>query len=147
MGKLMVIEFEDDEKTLFEKVISVIGNEMLQERQDFVSDPVLSYPGLEIRQHQRRVLRNGSDINLTRLEYGTLVYLASYPGWVLSKQQIFEEVWNMDSNSCFAAVCSTISRLRAKIEKDRKNPVYIKTVQDGYKFDVKSIREMEVAKE
>ena len=62
--------------------------------------PVLQYPGLEIRQSQRRVLRDGSDIYLTRLEYGTLVYLASYPGQVFSQEQIFEAVWNMDSESC-----------------------------------------------
>ena len=86
MGKLMVIAFEDNEKTLFEKVLSVLGNEMPFERQDPISSPVLSYPGLEIRQHQRRVLRDGSDIYLTRLEYGTLVYLASYPMQVLSIQ-------------------------------------------------------------
>ena len=42
----------------------------------------------------------------------------------------------MDSNSCYTAVSNTISRLRAKIETDRKNPVYIKTVQDGYMFDM-----------
>jgi len=37
--------------------------------------PMLSFSGLEIRQHQRRVLRNGIDISLTRLEYGALVFL------------------------------------------------------------------------
>jgi len=34
--------------------------------------PVLYFPGLEIRLYQRRVLRDGAEINLTRLEYGTL---------------------------------------------------------------------------
>lgn len=57
---------------------------------------ILSFPGLEIRQHQRRVLQNGEEINLTRLEYSTLILLASNPGIVLTQEHIFEAVWNMD---------------------------------------------------
>ena len=66
---------------------------------------ILSFPGLEIRQHQRRVLQDGKEISLTRLEYSTLVLLASNPGIVLTRTQIFEAVWNMDSDSCHAANC------------------------------------------
>ena len=58
--------------------------------------PVLSFPGLEIKQHQRRVLRDGNEVPLTRNEYGVLAYLAAYPGHVFSKEQIFEEVWSME---------------------------------------------------
>ena len=134
---MIVLSFEDNEKTLFEKVLSVLGNEMPFERTDPISVHVLSYPGLEIRQNQRRVLRDGSDIYLTRLEYGTLVYLASYPGMVLSQEQIFEAVWSMDSDSCQSSVVNVIYNLRKKIEPDSKNPTYIKTVIGiGYKFDM-----------
>ena len=42
--------------------------------------PALTFPGLEIRLHQRRVLKNGIDVSLTRLEYGALCYLAASPG-------------------------------------------------------------------
>ena len=99
--------------------------------------PALVFPGLEIRQHQRRVLRDGIDIYLTRLEYGTLVYLASYPGMVFSQEQIFEAVWSMDSDSCQSSVVNVIYNLRKKIEPDSKNPIYIKTVLGvGYKFNV-----------
>ena len=101
----------------------------------------MQYPGLEIRQHQRRVLRDGSDIYLTRLEYGTLVYLASYPGQVFLQEQIFENVWHMDSESCQSSVVNVIYNLRKKIEPDSKNPVYIKTVLGvGYKFDMQRSR-------
>ena len=85
--------------------------------------PALVFSGLEIRQHQRRVLRDGIDIYLTRLEYGTLVYLASYPGMVFSQEQIFEAVWNMDSDSCQSSVVNVIYNLRKKIEPD-SNPQY-----------------------
>ena len=90
--------------------------------------PVLSFPGLEIKQHQRWVLRDGNEVPLTRNEYGVLAY-------VFSKEQIFEEVWSMESESCFYVVANTICRLRAKIEPDREHPTYIKTVYNGYTFD------------
>lgn len=103
---------------------------------------ILSFPGLEIRQHQRRVLQNGEEINLTRLEYSTLILLASNPGIVLTQEHIFEAVWNMDSDSCHSSVVNVIYNLRKKIEPDSKNPTYIKTVLGvGYKFDVKSAGE------
>ena len=98
--------------------------------------PMLSFPGLEIKQQQRMVLQDGAEINLTRLEYSTLVFLASNPGIVLTQTQIFEAVWNMDSDSCHSSVVNVICNLRKKIEPDSKNPVYIKTVLGvGYKFN------------
>ena len=92
---------------------------------------------MEIRQTQHRVFMNGG-INLTRLEYSTLVFLASNPGIVLTQSQIFEAVWNMDSDSCHSSVVNVICNLRKMIEPDSKKPTYIKTVLGvGYKFDVK----------
>ena len=100
--------------------------------------PVLSFPWLEIRQHQRRVLRDGKEINLTRLEYNTLVLLASNPGIVFTRTQIFEAVWNMDSDSCQSNISTIICNLQKKIEPDSKNPTYIKTVLGvGCKFYIK----------
>ena len=37
---------------------------------------VLLYPDLEIRLHQRRVLKDGKDVHLSRYEYGVLIFLA-----------------------------------------------------------------------
>lgn len=103
------------------------------------TSPVLSFPGLEIKLYQRRVLRDGEDVALTRLEYGTLAYLASSPGRVFTQEQIFEAVWDMDSDSCHSSVVNVIYNLRKKIEPDSKNPAYIKTLLGvGYKFDMES---------
>ena len=90
---------------------------------------------LEIRPHQRRVLKDGIDVSLTRLEYGALCYLAASPGRVFTKAQSFEAVWSMESESCQSSVTSVICNLRKKIEPDSKNPTYIKTILGiGYKF-------------
>ena len=134
---MIVMSFKDGEEEALERVLSVLTNEVQIEPMQADTCPVLQYPGLEIRQSQRRVLRDGSDIYLTRLEYDTLVYLASYPGQVLSQEQIFEAVWNMDSDSCQSSVVNVIYNLRKKIEPDSKNPTYIKTVIGvGYKFEL-----------
>lgn len=136
----MILTFKDSEEKIFEKAMSVLANDIQIENIQPAVSPVLAFPGLEIRLHQRRVLRDGKDIALTRLEYGTLCYLASSPGRVFTQEQIFEAVWHIDSNSCHSSVVNTIYNLRKKIEPDSKNPTYIKTVLGiGYKFDMKPL--------
>lgn len=41
---------------------------------------------MEIRLHQRRVLREGKDVKLSKYEYGVLVFLAQKPGWLCSRE-------------------------------------------------------------
>ena len=132
---MLILTFNDNEEKAIEKVIAALADEIEFEVMRSVSSPMLSFSGLEIRQHQRRVLRNGIDIRLTRLEYGTLVFLASNPNRVFTQSQIFEAVWSMDSSSCHSSVANVIYNLRKKIEPDSKNPTYLKTVLGiGYKF-------------
>ena len=132
---MLILTFNDSEEKAVEKVIAALADKIEFEVMRSVSSPMLSFSGLEIQQHQRRVLRNGIDISLTRLEYGTLVFLASNPNRVFTQSQIFEAVWNMDSDSCHSSVANVIYNLRKKIEPDSKNPTYLKTVLGiGYKF-------------
>ncbi len=130
-----MLTLNEQEEKVIDKIIAAISDYIQLENMQIVPASVLSFPGLEIRQNQRRVFQNGEEINLTRLEYSTLVFLASNPGIVLTKTQIFEAVWNMDSDSCHSSVANVIYNLRRKIEPDSKNPTYIKTVLGvGYKF-------------
>ncbi|MFQ6805542.1 MAG: helix-turn-helix domain-containing protein [Lachnospiraceae bacterium] len=72
---------------------------------------------------------------MTHLEFSVLLYLAQQPGRVFSQQQIFEAVWNEDSDTCRHAVVNIIHQLRKKIEPDPAHPIYIQTViHTGYKF-------------
>ena len=128
IAKILILTFNDDEEKAIEKVLSVLSDEIGLEAVQPVTSSVLSFPGLEIKLYQRRVLRDGADIYLTRLEYGALCYLAASPGRVFTKAQIFESVWSMESESCQSSVASVICNLRKKIEPDNKNPTYIKTV-------------------
>lgn len=86
MDKLIIIR-TDNQNNLYEQIISLItANQAKMETMSFGVFPTLFFPGLEIRQHQRRVFRDGEEINLTRLEYSTLVFLASNPGNVLTQE-------------------------------------------------------------
>ena len=137
-----MLTLNEQEEKVTDKIISAIADYIQLEPMPVAPAPVLSFPNLEIRQHQRRVLRDGEDISLTRLEYSTLVLLASNPGIVLTRTQIFEAVWNMDSDSCQSSISTVICNLRKKIEPDSKNPTYIKTVLGvGYKFDIRNAGE------
>ncbi|MEY8492518.1 winged helix-turn-helix domain-containing protein [Lachnospiraceae bacterium 29-91] len=136
MGKIMILTFNDNEEMAIERIVTALSDEISIEVIQPNFFPMLSFPGLEIKQQQRMVLQDGAEINLTRLEYSTLVFLASNPGIVLTQTQIFEAVWNMDSDSCHSSVVNMICNLRKKIEPDSKNPTYIKTVLGvGYKFN------------
>ena len=142
MSKLLVLTLNEQEEKAINNIISAIADYIQIEPMQVAPVSILSFPGLEIRQHQRQVLRDGKDISLTRLEYSTLVLLASNPGIVLTRTQIFEAVWNMDSDSCHSSISTVICNLRKKIEPDSKNPTYIKTVLGvGYKFDMRNAGE------
>ena len=132
---MLVLTFTDNEEAVFQKAVSLLTNEFQFEVVQPATSSILSFKGLEILQHQRRVLRDCKDVRLTRLEYATLIFLASSPNRVFTQSQIFEAVWSMESDSCNSSVVNVIYNLRKKIEPDSKNPIYIKTVLGiGYKF-------------
>ena len=139
MGKLLLLTLNEQEEKAIDKIIAALSNYIELDNMQIAPVSILSFPGLEIRQHQRSVFQDGEEVNLTRLEYNTLILLASNPGIVLTRTQIFEAVWNMDSDSCHSSVGNVICNLRKKIEPDSKNPTYIKTVLGvGYKFSGKT---------
>lgn len=134
-GKVMILTFKDDEEQVLNKVLSMLSCEpkFMTVQQD--TAPVFTFPGLTIHPYQRQVFRGEAEIPLTHLEFSVLLYLAQQPGRVFSQQQIFEAVWNMDSETCQHSVVSIIHQLRKKIEPDPAQPVYIQTViHTGYKF-------------
>ena len=128
MGKLLLLTLSEQEEKAIDKIIAALSDYIELDNVQIAPVSILSFPGLEIRQHQRSVFQDGEEVNLTRLEYNTLILLASNPGIVLTQTQIFEAVWNMDSDSCHSSVGNVICNLRKKIEPDSKNPTYIKTV-------------------
>ena len=97
---------------------------------------------LQILLPEKMVYRNGQENPLNQHEFDTLVYLARHPGWVRSKEQIYEAVWTEEVENYENAVMWCISQLRKKLESDLDRLQYIHTVKGvGYKFEYHPIRE------
>lgn len=92
--------------------------------------------GLEINIEKRQVLLDKKNVELTATEFDLLVFFIKQPGLVFSRSQLLDKVWGYGHEGYEHTVNSHINRLRAKIEKDAANPVYILTVWGvGYKFN------------
>ena len=80
------------------------------------------------------------EIDLSEIEYRILLLMMQHPRKVFSAQNLYESVWEEPYfYSCNGTVMVHIRKLRVKIEKDPKNPRYIKTLWGkGYKFGTDS---------
>ena len=95
----------------------------------------LEFGGLIIDVLKREVTRDGKLVSLTAIEFELLVYLASRPGWVIPRETITEDVLGHDLRPRETNLSTLIHRLRGKIEQDRANPRYIRSVRGvGYCF-------------
>ena len=82
------------------------------------------------------VTTHGEDVKLTKTEFELLSLFVSYPGEVLSREFIQQQIWR-DSQlyQTSRAVDVHVQRLRKKIETEVDKPEYIVTVAGvGYKF-------------
>lgn len=73
-GKIIMLTFNDTEEKAVEKAIAALADMIPLEVIQSPQSPALVFPGLEIRLHQCRVLKNGADIYLTHLEYDAFCY-------------------------------------------------------------------------
>lgn len=98
-------------------------------------DSILNYSGLRIDTSQYQVSYQGNVLPLTETyEFQTLVYLASQPGRVFTKEQIYQAVWKEEPENVKNAVSCVIAKIRQKLQKYTKKE-YIQTVRGiGYKF-------------
>ncbi|TJY42214.1 response regulator transcription factor [Cohnella pontilimi] len=93
--------------------------------------------GLLIDKASRRVFVNDKEVPFTTKEFDLLTFLASNPNRVFSKDQLFEQIWGMDSLGDIATVTVHIRKIREKIELDPSNSQYIDTIWGaGYRFKV-----------
>ena len=74
--------------------------------------------------------------NLPLKEFELLEFLMRNSGRVLTRVQLIDRVWGSDYVGDTKTLDVHIKRLRAKIEKDPANPVFIQTVRGlGYKME------------
>lgn len=84
----------------------------------------------------RRLLRNGTAVELTGKEFGLLAYLASRPGCAVTREQILCAVWGNSVMVTPRSVDRCMATLRTKIENDPHHPGFLHTIRDiGYRFE------------
>lgn len=96
---------------------------------------VIEIRGLKIDTTARRVWVNGEEKTFTTKEFDLLTFLASHPNHVYTKDELFSEIWDMESIGDIATVTVHIKKIREKIEFDTSKPQYIETIWGvGYRF-------------
>ncbi len=101
------------------------------------NNDVIEIRGLKIDKTARRVFVDGVEKQFTTKEFDLLTFLAEHPNHVYSKDELFREIWNMDSIGDIATVTVHIKKIREKIEYDTSKPQYIETIWGvGYRFKV-----------
>ena len=99
------------------------------------ANKIIEIRGLKIDTTARRVWVNGVEKNFTTKEFDLLTFLASHPNHVYTKDELFSEIWDMESIGDIATVTVHIKKIREKIEVDTANPQYIETIWGvGYRF-------------
>ena len=98
---------------------------------------IIEIRGLKIDKTARRVWVNGEEKNFTTKEFDLLTFLAQNPNHVYKKEELFREIWDMDSIGDIATVTVHIKKIREKIEFNTAKPQYIETIWGvGYRFKV-----------
>ena len=98
---------------------------------------VIEIRGIKIDKTARRVYVDGEEKSFTTKEFDLLTFLAENPNHVYTKEELFREIWDMDSFGDIATVTVHIKKIREKIEIDTAKPQYIETIWGvGYRFKV-----------
>ena len=98
---------------------------------------VIEIRGIKIDTTARRGRRKGEEKTFTTKEFDLLTFLASHPNHVYTKDELFSEIWDMESIGDIATVTVHIKKIREKIEFDTSKPQYIETIWGvGYRFKV-----------
>lgn len=101
------------------------------------ANDIIEIRGLKIDKTARRVYLDGEEKIFTTKEFDLLTFLAENPNHVYTKEELFREIWDMDSIGDIATVTVHIKKIREKIEFDTTKPQYIETIWGvGYRFKI-----------
>ena len=96
---------------------------------------IVEIRGIRIDKTARRVWVNGEEKQFTTKEFDLLTFLAEHPNHVFTKEELFREIWDMESIGDIATVTVHIKKIREKIELNTTKPQYIETLWGvGYRF-------------
>jgi DNA-binding response OmpR family regulator len=118
------------------EIVSRVRAQLRRRRMDAQAANIrYEFPGLMIDLSRRQVRVREEPVDLTATEFEILSLLAAHPGWVYSRQQIMQQLWDGDFYGEARSADVHIQRIRKKVEQDPQNPRYIQTVRGiGYRF-------------
>ena len=94
------------------------------------------FGGFELNLTAATLVQSGKQVELTSKEYGVLAYFATRIGRALTRDDILNTVWGNSVTVTPRSVDRCITTLRAKIEANPREPVFIQTIRDiGYRFE------------
>ncbi len=103
---------------------------------DLEAQGLLEIGDLRIDLDQRRVWRDGLEVELSTRLFDLLVYFVRHKGIVLTRSRLLEKVWGYDYEGDHDTINVYIRWLREKIEQSPSNPIHILTVRGvGYRFN------------
>jgi DNA-binding response OmpR family regulator len=95
----------------------------------------LRFGGVEIDFPKYEARRDRKSVEMTRKEFAMVRFLASRAGEVVTRDELLNEVWGIESYPSSRTVDNHVAGIRAKLERDPSQPEHIKTVHGvGYKF-------------
>lgn len=125
----MILTVSDSEEKILNKIKSVLACESTIEFMKITHSEKLIFRGLEVDQLQRRVTRADVVVELTKYEYDLLLYLASSPNRVFTKEQIYQHIYEDVEAEVNNRVYGLVKNLRKKIEDKPEAPRYIETIR------------------
>ena len=125
--------FDMDE--LIARIVSLIRRYTRFNGQDGTPQQ-LDFDGLKIDLENRSITTVNGTFELPPKEFDLLLFCAKNQGKILTKQQIYEEVWREEYFYDDSNIMAIISRLRKKLEVNPGSPKYIQTIKGiGYRFN------------
>ncbi|MCZ6856397.1 MAG: response regulator transcription factor, partial [Gemmatimonadetes bacterium] len=108
---------------------------VIRRAKDRVQGEVLICDGLRLHTETHRVELDGSDVELTTMEFELLKGLMESRGRVMSRDRLIERLRGFDTDVYDRSIDMLISRLREKLGDDPRKPRFIRTVRmGGYQF-------------
>ena len=109
-GKILIVEFENDEEIFFQQALDYLVNELSDKPKLVKTNSDLSINPLT----RKFINNNGEEIYLTAKEFDLLYFLYSHKGQVFSKEQIYENVWGYGDTLSSRNLTSFIRKFRKK---------------------------------
>ena len=113
------------------------ANAFLRRRHRTDEQRAYRFGDFELDLPSRKLLRSGTEVELTPKEFSLLEFMARRPGSALTRDEILRAVWGYGILVTSRSVDRCVATLRRKIEPDPRRPTFIKTIREiGYRFEI-----------